>query len=149
MMQGRNVPSRIFLSYSSTDGAQFSAGLRSKLEAQGFSLWQDLTDVDPGGNWWLQIAELIPTLEYLILVVTPKGLQSEVVAHEWRLARQEGVCVIPIAGPGLDMNTVRAGYLIEKISVICPSLTLGVPCCVFSKEPRPQKRPHYYGTLFN
>jgi hypothetical protein len=96
---------RIFVSYARSDGRQFACALRSRLTEQGFSLWQDLTDMQGGQDWWSQITEAIRNVEYLVLMMTPNALRSNVVRQEWRLARQEGVCVIPVkAVPDLDFK---------------------------------------------
>jgi hypothetical protein len=52
-----------------------------------------------GGDWWTQIEEAIraPSVEHLVLIVTPSVLERSVVRREIRLARQEGVQVTPVA----------------------------------------------------
>lgn len=97
---------RIFLSYARSDGAAFARELRAKLEAHGLSVWQDLTDIHPGANWWAEIRAAVSEVEYVVLVMTPRALESEVVTREWRLACTEGKCVIPVIGPGVDLAKV-------------------------------------------
>ena len=87
---------RIFVSYARSDGRDFARDLSARLRAAGFSLWRDLADMEGGRDWWQQIEEAIRAVEYLILVITPASLRSEYVRKEWRLARQEGRCVIPV-----------------------------------------------------
>ena len=99
----KSEAARIFLSYSRKDGATAAAELRRQLEAENFSIWQDLAALEGGLDWWTQIEEVLrsKTLEHFILIVTPKALESEDVRREIRLARQEGKTVCPIRGPGL------------------------------------------------
>jgi WD40 repeat protein len=95
---------RIFISYSRKDGAEFAANLRKKLQKENFSIWQDLLALEGGRDWWSQIEDALKSkvLQHFVLVVTPAALASQVVRQEIRLARQEGKSVCPIKGPGLD-----------------------------------------------
>ena len=98
------APKRIFISYSRKDGAGFAATLRKDLEAEHFSVWQDLIALEGGRDWWTQIEEALRSkaLQHFVLVVTPGSLASKAVRDEIRLARQEGKTVSPVKGPGLD-----------------------------------------------
>ena len=101
---------RIFVSYARSDGGACAEDLSRRLKGAGFSLWHDLSDMEGGRDWWQQIEEAIRAVEYLILVITEGALRSDIVRKEWRLARQEGRCVIPVlAGSGLtDSAAFRA-----------------------------------------
>lgn len=98
-----SVP-RIFISYARSDGSEPARDVRRRLsEDHGFSLWQDLADMEAGKDWWRQITTAIDQVEYLVLVMTKAALASPVVRDEWRHARQRGTCVIPVFGaPDLD-----------------------------------------------
>ena len=91
---------RIFLSYARADGLASARALRLRLEEAGLSLWQDLVVLQGGRDWWTQIEEAIraPSVEHLVLIVTPSVLERPVVRREVRLARQEGVQVTPVMG---------------------------------------------------
>jgi len=101
---------RIFISYAREDGEEFARKLRRCLvEEHGFSVWQDRTEMQVGDAWWQQIESALRNehVEYLVLVMTPAAMKSEMVPKEWRLARQEGVCVLPvIASPDLDIDSL-------------------------------------------
>lgn len=43
--------SRVFLSYARSDGETFATGLRTRLEAEHVSLWQDRIKMDGGHDW--------------------------------------------------------------------------------------------------
>jgi WD40 repeat protein len=87
---------RIFLSYARTDGRGLAASLAERLSAADLTLWQDLTSMEGGRDWWEQVRTAIERVEYLVLIITPNALKSDYVAKEWRYARQMGVCVIPV-----------------------------------------------------
>lgn len=97
-------PARIFISYATKDGAAFAAKLRLDLEAQGFSIWQDIVALQGNADWWSQIENALRSkeLQHFILVVTPGAWASPVVRREIRLAKQEGKSVWPVRGPGID-----------------------------------------------
>src|SRR4029453_2650721 len=96
---------RVFLSYSRKDGLEFARRLQAMLEAEGLSLYRDLSDLEGGEDWWRQVETAIKTVEHVVMVLTPNSLQSRYVRDEWKLARQEGKAVWPVSGPGeLDLS---------------------------------------------
>ena len=105
-MPSRPSAPRIFISYARRDGKQLAHTIRRRLsDEHGFSLWQDLPDMEGGKDWWRQITEAIEHVEYLVLVMTEAAVRSPVVRDEWRYARQHGVCVLPVLGaPDLDFS---------------------------------------------
>ena len=99
-----DYPGRTFISYSrKDDSAAFADGLRSWLEKENLSVWQDIVALEGGRDWWSQIEDALRSkeLQHFILVVTPAALASPYVRQEIRLARQEGKTVCPVKGPGL------------------------------------------------
>ena len=107
-MSASSSPPRIFISYARSDGEDFAGNLRRHLiEEHGFAVWQDRTEMQVGEAWWQQIVAALTNedVEYMVLVATPDAMRSDMVRKEWRLARQEGVCVLPvIASPDLDFQ---------------------------------------------
>ena len=91
--------SGIFLSYARSDGEDFAREVRTRLEGEQFSLWQDRVSMEGGRDWWLQIVEALDHVEFMVLLMTPATLHSSTVRKEWRYARQNGVCVYPVKGP--------------------------------------------------
>src|SRR6185369_11018962 len=85
---------RILVSYARRDGADFSRTLSERLAKEhGFTVWRDLSQLEGGTDWWQQI--------------TDAALESRIVRDEWRFARTQGVCVIPVIGaPGLDFGNL-------------------------------------------
>jgi len=62
-----------------------------------------------GEAWWQQIVAALTNehVKYMVLVATPAAMCSDMVRREWRRARQEGVCVLPvIASPDLDIKSL-------------------------------------------
>ena len=100
---------QVFISYSRKDGAKYAAWLRERLEKQHpeIKLWQDIISERAGKDWWQQITEALNNVAYMVLVATPDAMQSEAVRKEWRYARQQGVCVLPVqASDELDFTSL-------------------------------------------
>src|SRR5215510_9145962 len=109
---------RIFVSYERQDGMQAAKELRQRLEDRGFTLWQDLIALEGGLEWWTQIEQAIksPSIEHLVLVVTPGALERPIIKKELRLARQEGRQVSPVwAGQQFEMRDVPRWF--ERVHI--------------------------------
>jgi len=112
---------RIFISYARGDGEEFARNLHRRLiEEYHLAVWQDRTSMEGGKDWWHQIEEALRSkhVEYLVLVMTPNALSSDMVRREWRLARNLGVCVEPvIASKDLDFQSMppwmRAAHFVD------------------------------------
>ena len=89
---------RVFISYSRKDGEDYATELREKLLNAGIPLWQDRVGMEGGKDWWHQIRDALDNVEFMVLVMTPEALKSDVIRKEWRYARLQGVCVYPVKG---------------------------------------------------
>src|SRR5215831_11367732 len=71
---------RAFLSYARSDGETFAAALRERLERElpDVSLWQDRARMEGGVGWWKQITEALDQVEFLLMIITPGAMASEV-----------------------------------------------------------------------
>lgn len=57
--------------------------------------------MEGGVGWWRQITDALDVVQFLVLVMTPAALRSEIAQREWLYARHRGVCVYPVlAGEG-------------------------------------------------
>jgi WD40 repeat protein len=113
-----NPSPRIFVSYERQDGMASAQALRKRLEERGFTLWQDLIALEGGLEWWTQIEQAIksPSIEHLVLVVTPSALERPIIKKELRLARQEGRQVSPVwAGRQFEMRDVPRWF--ERVHI--------------------------------
>jgi WD40 repeat protein len=113
-----NPSPRIFVSYERQDGMASAQALRKRLEERGFTLWQDLIALEGGLEWWMQIEQAIksPSIEHLVLIVTPGALERPIIKKELRLARQEGRQVSPVwAGQQFEMRDIPRWF--ERVHV--------------------------------
>src|SRR5467141_104775 len=87
---------RVFISYARADGEAAAKDLRIRLEQEQIPLWQDRTGMEGGRDWWLQISAALDQVDFLVALMTPAAMISEIVRKEWRYARQQGVTVYPV-----------------------------------------------------
>jgi hypothetical protein len=104
--KNRSTHRIVFLSYASADGKEYAYSLHRRLEEEyKLDVWQDIVDLEAGENIWQQIEEALNKVNFLVLVLTQGAERSENVAKELSLARQNGVCVLPIIShPKPDFN---------------------------------------------
>ena len=90
----------MFLSYARKDGEEFASALRQRLTEREpeLSVWQDRSTLEGGIGWWRQIETALDRARFMIAVMTPAAIRSDVTRQEWRYARQRGVIVYPVKG---------------------------------------------------
>lgn len=86
---------QVFISYSSKD-VDFINLLKTKLTEAGFDVWIDKDLLEPGKNWRDQIDFAIKASFAIVVVLTPKALESKYVTYEWAYGLGLGKTVIPI-----------------------------------------------------
>jgi len=98
--EGFSPKPRVFISYARKDGEEFATQLRKRLETQEpeITLWQDRAEMEGGVGWWKQIEEALDQVRFVVIVMTPAAMQSEMTRKEWRYARQRGVNIYPVKG---------------------------------------------------
>ena len=91
---------RVFISYARRDGEAFATALCRRLETEQpeINVWHDRGQMEGGVGWWKQIAEALDKVTFLVIVMTPAAMASEITRREWRYARQKGVVVYPVKG---------------------------------------------------
>lgn len=96
VIQALSEPPRVLISYIPEDGASLAAEVRQRLEAEGISLWPDLSPLEGKRDWWEQVTQALNQVKFLVWIMTPATLQSELIRREWRYARQQGICIYPV-----------------------------------------------------
>jgi hypothetical protein len=87
--------SSIFISYRRGDSSAFALLVLARLKAAGLDAFLDLT-IQPGDNWRTHLQDQIKKRQYLILLLGPQTLSSDVVRQEVQWALEGGLTVIPI-----------------------------------------------------
>jgi hypothetical protein len=90
----------VFISYARADERYATELMRRLAQEPDIAPWQDRISMSPG-DFEEQIRAGIDSADYFVLVMTPAALQSPWVEKEWRYARTNGHCVVPIT-PTLD-----------------------------------------------
>lgn len=85
----------VFISYARADERYATALMNRLAREPDIAPWQDRISMSPG-DFEDQIKKGIDSSEYLVLVMTPAALRSPWVEKEWRYARENGRCVVPI-----------------------------------------------------
>ena len=85
----------VFISYARADERYATALMNRLAQEPDIAPWQDRISMSPG-DFEDQIKKGIDSSEYLVLVMTPAALRSPWVEKEWRYARENGRCVVPI-----------------------------------------------------
>jgi len=85
--EGFSPKPRVFISYARKDGEEFATNLRKRLEKDEpeITLWQDRAEMEGGVGWWKQIEEALDQVRFLVIVMTPAAMLSEMTRKEWRL----------------------------------------------------------------
>lgn len=109
---------RVFISYSRKDGATFANELRLKLEAQNIPQWQDRVGMEGGKDWWLQIVEALNKVEFMVLIMTPKAMESDIIRKEWRYASSKKAYVSIPSRPCGRKARLRHPPTLDEISPI-------------------------------
>jgi hypothetical protein len=84
-----------FLSYARAD-AEFAVKLAADLRAKGMKVWRDADDIPPGSSWDLEIQKALGKCTHLLLVATPRSVESPNVADEIGFALNKQKTVIPL-----------------------------------------------------
>jgi TIR domain len=106
----------VFLSYARNDGEEFATHLRKRLKTEAeIRLWQDRAEMEGGVGWWNQIEEALDRVRFLVIVMTPAAITSEMTRKEWRYARQRGVNVYPVKGrPDAELDYASLPNWVRK-----------------------------------
>lgn len=85
----------LFFSYS-RDDSEFAARLARDLREAGAKLWMDKLDIKPGDNWVAEIAAAIKRATALLVVLSPRSVESSNVLDEVSFARHHGKLIFPV-----------------------------------------------------
>jgi sulfatase modifying factor 1 len=93
---------QVFLSYSRKD-LKFVEKLAEDLQQAGYDVWYDLTDIEGGDRWAIEIQTAIDNSDVCITVISPNSIVSEWVEKEFLYASNEGKKIVPVFHKWTDL----------------------------------------------
>lgn len=84
-----------FLSYSRTDEA-FALRFATDLRDRGIAMWVDQLDIQPSEHWDRAIERAVHECGGLVVLLSPRSVQSDNVADEISFAIDHGKSVLPV-----------------------------------------------------
>src|SRR5262245_235684 len=88
---------KVFLAYARGDASDLVGKVRAYLEPGGTDAWVDVVDIPAGDDWRLKVETSIRDSDALVLIMTPKALESPHVAEEVRIAQELQKRIVPLA----------------------------------------------------
>ncbi len=96
----------IFLSYSRKDSGAMSR-LRDRLRGEGFSVWVDEGELEPGTPDWRDAIEAgIEAAGCVVVILSPEAKESKWVAREIAYAEDRGLRIFPVLARGDGRSAV-------------------------------------------
>jgi len=86
----------IFISHA-TEDAEIARGLSAALEAEGVRTWLASRDVAVGANYAAEIVRAVSSSQYLLVLLSPAGIESPHVRREVSIAIDRKVPVLPVS----------------------------------------------------
>ena len=86
---------QVFISYSRRD-LPFIEQLVSDLKKTGIDVWYDLSGLEGGARWRVEIQRAIQNSDYVIVVLSPHSVESEWVEREYLFANNLKKKILPI-----------------------------------------------------
>jgi TIR domain-containing protein len=97
-------PSRIFISYKRSESSAFALLVLARLKMAGFEPFLDLA-LQPGDDWEKGLRERIQKYEYMVALLGPETLKSEVCLKEISWAIEAGLNIIPVWHNGFSYHS--------------------------------------------
>lgn len=86
----------VFISYARKDGAEKAEALANALRANGFRVYYDLYQNEPGIDWWQRIETAITRAKSFVFILTSGSVTSSVCADEWKTAELLNRPILPV-----------------------------------------------------
>ena len=103
---------KIFISYSRKD-IDFARKLAGDLEKAGYDVWWDISDLQGGDDWIRSIPTAIAASQFMLVVLSPFGVESPWVQKEYTQALSLRKKIIP-----LMLETASVPFALNTINFI-------------------------------
>jgi hypothetical protein len=110
----------IFISHA-TDDDQFVAELRESLDNYGLPVWVDSRNLRGGDLLAPEIQQAIETARYVLVVFSPRTINSIWVPQEIKIALKAKKTVVPLLLEGIQPTALRLWFEAEPLAVTVSS----------------------------
>jgi len=86
---------QVFISYSRKD-LTFVEHLAHDLRVAGLEVWYDLSGLEVGMHWGIEIQDAIKRSQYVVIVISPNSIVSEWVEREFIYADNRKLKIVPL-----------------------------------------------------
>ena len=86
---------QVFISYSRKD-LTFVEHLAHDLRTAGLEVWYDLSGLEVGMHWGIEIQDAIKKSQYVVIVISPNSIVSEWVEREFIYADTRKLKIVPL-----------------------------------------------------
>ena len=90
------TPRPIFVSYARHDGGVLARHLQEDLNAAGFDVWIDTSEIEGGASWSVAIEEALDKAEVALVILSHAAHVSEICRAEQIMSLDKGKRVIPL-----------------------------------------------------
>ena len=87
---------RVMLSYARADAGPLARELADGLEAANFEVLLDIDDIEAAADWQERLADIVRSVDTIVIVLTPGWVASEICRWEFEEALRQNKRVIPI-----------------------------------------------------
>ena len=96
---------KVFISYArdASFGEELAALTQPQLQAAGYTVFRDVTDLNPGDRWDTKLEFELETSDIVVLIVSEKVRRSEWVHNEISMAKEIGLPIIPVLSEKIRM----------------------------------------------
>jgi hypothetical protein len=86
----------VFMSYARADARDFATALSDQLRRRGLRIWIDVRDIRAGANFRREIEEGLYRCTHVLVVLSPKAVESDEVMGEVNVALDDKKPIVPV-----------------------------------------------------
>lgn len=98
----------VFVSYARADGAEYAEKVGSALQTRHFHSWMDTSSLPGATRWNAEIDQALSGVDAVVVILTPKAIESIQVESEWNRALNLGKPVFPLLFQDCEVPRVLA-----------------------------------------
>lgn len=112
---------KVFLSHTHNDSF-LAKKIASALIKKGLDVWNAETEIFPGDNWAEKISDALKESDAMVVLITPKSLQSKIVQREIEYAlgdKSYNNRLIPVlVGSEESLSSENLPWILQRLQMI-------------------------------